>query len=66
MTLLYCKKCKKAVNDETPQYHGQEKSCPTCSQRLHYFGKESAQISPEDVIKEYDKHHEYRPLRDFS
>jgi tetratricopeptide (TPR) repeat protein len=66
MTLFYCKKCKKAVDDKRPQYDGQKKICPTCSQRLYYFGKESVRISPEDVIKEYDKHHEYRPLRDFS
>jgi tetratricopeptide (TPR) repeat protein len=65
MTLLYCVKCAESYDDGNQEYDGIGKLCPVCKDVLKYFGRESTQLSPLEIIKEYDAEHEYRPLEDF-
>lgn len=66
MTLRYCTKCQQSIAEQDSIQQDTHYHCPTCNTRLHYFGKETATLSIDTVIAEYDLLHPFKPLADFT
>ena len=65
MALVFCTTCEKIIDDRSliPKL---KRICPRCRKKLVYFGREEVSLSPEEIIAEYDKTHQFDPVSDFT
>mgnify|MGYP001315655535 CR=1 FL=1 len=60
MTLKYCTKCHKTFRKQ--QGPETQEICKLCNSILCYFGREDHQLSPKEVLENYDENHPYNPF----
>lgn len=65
MALVYCVKCETIIDDRS-LLPNLKRTCPECSEKLFYFGRERVVLSPKEIILNYDKSHKYNPVKDYS
>jgi len=63
INLFYCKRCKLIIESKNALILQNKNACPKCKRILFYFGREKANISAPDILKDYDENNEINPLQ---
>ena len=66
MTLRYCIKCHKIVDDPDTFAQGDTVFHNTCRYSLLYFGAEPVKLSPKHILDQYDVSHNNSPIENFT
>lgn len=65
MTTRYCIKCQLIIEDNKSIVRSGKVFCRACQSQLIYFGRESANLSSQELLESYDAAHPFDPIGDY-